>query len=614
MSANDGVNGGDGRPQNDGRFKPGCPGNPSGRPKGARNLQADLDKTLKKRVAIREDGKLRYASRLEAMLLKLYAQAAQGDTKASSQLLTMLEKMEFYDTPPSQPDVVTDNDRAIVEDFLRRHSVPGLKTELTPAQCDAIYRSDFLAFAQAAFYILEPGGRFEPSKHHEAIARLLLDSNGKKTRKYINAPPRSLKSLLVSVAWVAFKLGHEPTHRFICASYSHDLANHFGAQCRRLMQSDLYGRLFSTRLSGITDDELVTAKGGFRIATSVGATLTGLGVDTLIVDDPLSASEAYSETSRRNANTWFTGTLMSRLNGKRAGAIFVVMQRLHQEDLTGVLIEMGWDGLVLPAFATRDTVIQIGDWKHTWKEGEPLQAREPLEVIEDQKRQSMSAVFAAHYMQDPVPEAGNMLKRDWLKWCELWPARQPRDVIVQSWDTAVKVTSTSDYSVCLTILVRNNNEYYLIDDWRKKVEFPELCMAVLSEAQKHKPTAILIEDHASGSPLIAQCKRNGMTGIIARRPVVDKKTRMYGETAKLEAGSLILPKSAPWLDEFLMEYLGFPGGKHDDQIDALSQFLNWRTEVEARVQFECDWGDDHGSGTPGLGAPSIEEILWLLRR
>ena len=131
MSADDGVNGGDGRPQNDGHFKPGCSGNPSGRPKGARNLQADLDKTLKKRVAIREDGKLRYASRLEAMLLKLYAQGAQGDTKALSQLLTMLAKMEFYDTAPSQPDVVTDNDRAIVEDFLRRHSVPGLKTELT---------------------------------------------------------------------------------------------------------------------------------------------------------------------------------------------------------------------------------------------------------------------------------------------------------------------------------------------------------------------------------------------------------------------------------------------------------------------------------------------------
>jgi predicted phage terminase large subunit-like protein len=382
------------------------------------------------------------------------------------------------------------------------------------------------------------------------------------------------------------------------------------------MQSDFYCKLFSTRLSKITDDELVTTMGGFRIATSVGATLTGLGADTLIVDDPLSATEAYSEASRKNANNWFTGTLMSRLNDKRAGAIFVVTQRLHQEDLTGVLIEKGWEGLVLPAIAPRDTVIQIGNRRHYWKAGEPLQAREPLDVLEDLKRQLSAAVFAAQYMQDPVPEAGNMLKRDWLKWCELRPVRQPGDQIVQSWDTAVKVTATSDYSACLTLLVRNNNEYYLIDVWRKKVEFPELCMAVLSEGAKHKPNAILIEDQASGSPLIAQCVRDGMTGIIGRRSAADKKTRMNGETAKLQAGSLILPKSAPWLDEFLLEYVAFPGGKHDDQIDALSQFLNWRTTAEVCEQFSCDWGDNdgNGGGAAGLRAPSPEEMLWLRGR
>src|SRR5450830_1238278 len=102
--------------------------------------------------------------------------------------------------------------------------------QLTPAERDAIYRYDFLAFARAAFFELEPDEIFEPSWHHEAIAQLLVESKGKKTRKYINAPPRSLKSFLVSVAWVAFKLGHEPTHKFICAGYSRDLASHLAAQ------------------------------------------------------------------------------------------------------------------------------------------------------------------------------------------------------------------------------------------------------------------------------------------------------------------------------------------------------------------------------------------------
>ncbi|MFT6672684.1 MAG: putative phage terminase large subunit-like protein [Afipia broomeae] len=491
--------------------------------------------------------------------------------------------------------------------------------QLSPAQRDAILRDDFLSFAQAGFHLLEPNKTFEPNWHHEAIAQMLLLSNSEKTRKYINAPPRSLKSFLLSVAWVAYKLGHEPSHKFICSSYSRDLANHLAAQCRKLMQSELYQRLFSTRLVKISEDELSTTQGGFRISTSVGATLTGLGGDTLIIDDPMNASEAFSETSRKTANNWFTGTLMSRLNDKRRGSIFVVSQRLHQEDLTGFLIEAGWDGLVFPAIAPRDIVMEIGSWRHEWREGEPLQAREPLDVLEDQKRQLSEVVFAAQYMQDPVPEAGNLLKRDWLKWAELSPVRQPVDQIVQSWDTAVKVTTTSDYSVCLTFLVRNNNEYYLIDIWRQKVAFPDLCAEVVNQAAKHKPNAILIEDQSSGSPLIDECNSRGMTGVIGRRSSSDKATRMNGETAKLQGGSLILPKAAPWLDEFLMEYLAFPGGKHDDQIDALSQFLNWRTGAETSPPLIWDNGDDYrdgnsGDGMPGLSAPSPEQLLWRLRR
>lgn len=490
--------------------------------------------------------------------------------------------------------------------------------EFSPAERDAILRTDFPAFARAAFHLLEPDKTFEANWHHEAIAQLLLQSNLGRTRKYINAPPRSLKSFLLSIAWVAFKLGHEPGHKFICASYSRDLANHLAAQCRKLMQSGLYQRLFATRLLKVSEDELSTTQGGFRISTSVGATLTGLGGDTLIVDDPMNASEAFSETSRKTANNWFNGTLMSRLNDKRSGSIFVVSQRLHQEDLTGVLIENGWDGLVFPAIAPRDITMKIGNWKHEWREGEPLQAREPLEVLEDQKRQLSEVVFAAQYMQDPVPEAGNLLKRDWLKWTELRPVRQHSDQIVQSWDTAVKVTTTSDYSVCLTFLVRNNNEYYLIDTWRRKVAFPDLCNEVANQAAKHRPNAILIEDQSTGSPLIDECNRRGITGAIGRRSSSDKATRMNGETAKLQAGSLILPKAVPWLDEFLIEYLAFPGGKHDDQIDALSQFLNWRTSAETQTSFSADWGSDYnydgqndGNYIRGLGAPSPEEFMSL---
>jgi predicted phage terminase large subunit-like protein len=489
--------------------------------------------------------------------------------------------------------------------------------QVTPTERDAIFRDDFPAFLQASFNALEPNKKFEPNWHQEAISELLVQSQGKQTHFFINAPPRSLKSFQVSVAWVAFKLGHDPTHKFICASYSRDLANNLGAQCRKLMQTDLYYRLFKTRLQKITEDELVTTEGGCRLSTSVGSTLTGLGGDTLIVDDPLNASDAYSETQRKTQNTWFTDTLSSRPNDKRTAAIFVVCQRLHQEDLTGMLIEKGWNGLVFPAIAPRDTLIEVGRFKHLWKEGEPLQPRESLALLADLKRQLSQAAFAAQYMQDPVPEAGNLLKRDWLKWYEIPPSRQPGDQVVLSIDTAIKLKATSDYSVCLAFLVRNKNEYYLIDVWRRKVDFPQLCAETTTLAAKHSPNAILIEEQANGSPLIDQCRRNGLTGIIGRRAVVDKKTRMNGETAKLEAGSLILPKSAPWLDEFMMEFLAFPGGKHDDQIDALSQFLHWRTTAETQTSFSFDFGYGEGSNANDswarLGAPSPEDLLGHFR-
>jgi predicted phage terminase large subunit-like protein len=177
---------------------------------------------------------------------------------------------------------------------------------------------------------------------------------------------------------------------------------------------------------------------------------------------------------------------------------------------------------------------------------------------------------------------------------------------------ALKPTETSDYSVGLTFLVRNKIEYYLIDVFRKRLNFSDLCDAVHEQARAHNPNVILIEEHAAGIPLIDECKRRGMSAVIGRRPTKDKRTRMDGETPKLVAGCLVLPKSAPWLDDFRLEYVAFPAGKHDDQIDGLSQFFNWRTEFEPRSAFIFEfWHDDRAWGG---AAPSGDEMLWFLRR
>ena len=151
--------------------------------------------------------------------------------------------------------------------------------------------------------------------------------------------------------------------------------------------------------------------------------------------------------------------------------------------------------------------------------GEPLDAiREPLALLDQLKKQLGSSVFAAQYLQAPVPPGGNMLKPKWLLSCDHPPTPQAGDEIVQSWDTAMKSGDANDFSVCLTFGVRNKNEYYLIDIFRDRLEFPELAKLVNAHGQRFQATAILIEDKVSGTSLIQTAKRNGLQGVIGEKP------------------------------------------------------------------------------------------------
>jgi predicted phage terminase large subunit-like protein len=479
-------------------------------------------------------------------------------------------------------------------------------------ELDAVLRLDFQSFAQKSFVELNPGATWEHNWHIDAICHHLEQvRTGTITRLIINMPPRSLKSHIGSVAFPAYCLGRNPTSKFICASYSQELAAKHASDFRRVLDSDWYGRVFGRgALFKNTENEVQTAKGGFRFATSVGGTLTGRGGDVIIIDDPLSAAEAYSKTSRERVNAWFSTTLLSRLDSKKTGAIIVIMQRLHPEDLTGHLLdEDGWTLLCLPAVAPDDREIATTDGQsHFWRKGDALhEVREPLTVLEQIKRLLGADAFNAQYLQVPLPDTGNLLKRSWLQTYDIRPIRQPGDQIVQSWDTAMKATDTSDYSVCLTFLVRNKNQYYLTDLYRGQPEFPELTKLVISHAQKVKADAILIEDSASGTSLIQTVRRAGLQGVIAMKSTADKATRMYGQTPKLEAGSLFIPKSAPWLAEFLTEYLAFPKGRYDDQIDCLSQFLIWRSNQEDNY-FSFDFGEADDPSISG-SAPTSEDVL-----
>jgi predicted phage terminase large subunit-like protein len=444
-------------------------------------------------------------------------------------------------------------------------------------------RTDLAAFIHRTFQTVAPAQVYHHNWHVEAIAwHLEQCAEGKINRLVINLPPRYLKSICASVAFPAWLLGHDPTIRIICASYSENLAGKHALDCRAVMESDWYRRAFpSTRISREKNAELnfVTTHHGYRYSTSVGGSLTGRGGNFIIIDDPIKPEDAMSDLRRSSGNEWFDRTLYSRLDDKRRDVIILIMQRLHIDDLTGhVLGKEPWVHLNLPAIAeTEQRIPTARNRFHIWLPGEPLhEARESKSDLDRIKATIGSFNFSAQYQQRPIPLEGEIVRWEWFRFYDELPPREAGDTIVQSWDTASTAEELSNYSVCTTWQIKGN-DYYLVHLVREKLNYPSLKRRVIEAARRFNADSIVIEDKGSGISLI-QDLRGGNENIpypISFTPEIDKVTRMSAQSAKIEAGHVFLPRRAEWLDDFRAELLQFPYGRYDDQVDSMSQFLNW---------------------------------------
>ena len=274
---------------------------------------------------------------------------------------------------------------------------------------DALYRISFGAFAYAAYAELNPNAPLIPNWHINSICyhlERMQTSPDSSKRLVINLSPRSLKSFLASVAWVAWSLGRNPSLQIVCASYGEELANKFSRDCRALMETPFYKRLFpQTRINPrkSTESEFETTKRGCRLSASVGGRLTGRGADILIVDDPTKANDANSKLALETAYDWFREVALTRLNNPPESLVVVTQQRLHTDDLSGILIERGWSSLVIPAIATetQDYVVGDGEIYHR-PAGELLQPnRDSAQALEDIKREIGSRTFGSQYQQNP---------------------------------------------------------------------------------------------------------------------------------------------------------------------------------------------------------------------
>ena len=448
-------------------------------------------------------------------------------------------------------------------------------------------RDHLSAFIDRTFREVSPADKVEVSWFLEAIAyHLELCAERRIRRLIINIPPRHGKSISASVAFAAWLLGRNPAERIVAISYAADLALRFSRDTRTVMQSPWYRRAFPrTVLKRSAAHDLETTASGGRYTTSIDGTLTGLGGNIFLIDDPNPAQHEFSAAGREKVREWFSTVLMSRFNNIGNGVVVVVQQRLHEDDLSGYLLARGgsdWVHLNLPAIASHDEWIQIGpDRWHKRRVGDLLDpARETLATIAERQRGMTAKTFSAQFQQEPVPEDGEIVKWGWLREYDEAPHYEAGDQWVQSWDTASKAGELNDYSVCTTWFVKGK-DYYLLDVWRGRVTFPDLKKQVYLLYNRHAPGTILIEDKGSGTQLIDQLLDEDNPHLprpIRRTPKEDKIIRMAAQCAVMEQGRVHVPRNASFMPAFRSELLQFPNAKHDDQVDSVSQFLEWVTE------------------------------------
>ena len=457
-------------------------------------------------------------------------------------------------------------------------------------------------FLRKAFAILNPSAKLKWNWHLDYLCDILEEvACGKIKRLIINIPPRYLKSVICSVCFPAWLLGKNPKKRIIVASYSKALAIKHSTDTRRLMMSRWYVKNFpKTKIANGENEKnkFCTTDNGFRFATSVNGTLTGEGGDVLIVDDPHNPVNIHSKISRKRTINWFSSVFMSRLNNKNEGSVVIVMQRLHTDDLVGYLLEKEnqknnknqqkeWFLVSLPAIAESEyDYFLFNKFYKKRKIGDVLHpTMESFETLMKIKADLGEYNFEAQYQQQPVALSGNMIKKSWLHYFDLSEFSHlynySKNDYYISVDCASGIGTENDFTA-IAVFVVMENKFYLYDMFRLKIAYPELKQKILEISKKYTPKVILIEDKSNGSSLIQDLKKSTSINVVAIKPTKSKECRVNDVLSTFEAGRLLIAKNQSWQQELEIELLSFPHCKHDDQVDSISQFINWHNSNQWR--------------------------------
>jgi predicted phage terminase large subunit-like protein len=458
-------------------------------------------------------------------------------------------------------------------------------------------------FVIHGWHVVEPSTRMIPNWHVDVICEHLeAVTAGQIQRLVINIPPGHMKSLLVSVFWPAWVLLKNPSWRSLFSSYAGELAIRDSVKCRALIASDWYRTTFEPSW-GLADDQNLktffqTTKMGGRMALSVGGKVTGFRGDAIVVDDPLNATDAPSKHIRDSTIEWWDKAMSSRLNDMRTGVKVIIMQRLHEEDLTGHVLEKGgYEHLCLPSeFDPKrrsvthiskvdqvGNVVKVKFWEdERKKEGDLLfPTMFPKHVLVQAKIDLGSDGFAGQHQQSPSPAEGLIFKRHWWKY---WRPENERaipgldaeplpamfDQMLISADLAFKGGDGAD-RVAIGVIGRKGAKRYLLYVSANRLTFTETLRELRRICALYPKASLkLIEDKANG-PAVVDTLGAEIAGIVAVNPEGGKESRAASTSPSVEAGNWYLPQGAAWVEGFVEELANFPKGKNDDQVDMLTQ-------------------------------------------
>lgn len=491
------------------------------------------------------------------------------------------------------------------------------KREILVEQLSRIKAEESLhEFTKQAWHVIEPGETFVDGKHITAVCEHLeAVEAGQIKLLIINIPPRTCKSTITSVMFPAWVFAKRPSVQFLCAANSHELAVRDSLKCRTLIESDWYQARWGhkVKLWRLGDKKFITMNNGYRECTSVTSKVTGKGGNYIIADDLNDTTEALSDVIRNKTNNWVSTGLGSRFNNITTGGWIIMMQRCHELDVTGYILqsELGKDAvhLVLPMrYESKRKCITVPlkstngkpweDWRQ--KEGELLWP-ERFGEKECKRREILLRTqynISGQEQQRPTPEEGGLFKaKHFQKWKKAAPPKLTYSI--QSWDTALEASEMNDYSVATTWGIFDDDNavpnIILLSLFRERLEYPDLRRRArklyedwrdIADAKgivangKNVPDMVLIEKKGSGHVLIQDLRRAGVP-VFEYIPEKDKVYRANMITPLIECGRVWLPCHEPRFEEFLPmgqtlvdECIVFPFGAHDDIVDSMTQALS----------------------------------------